>query len=717
MKEAWFLVNPSTDPSLLPEHGWRRVALPHQWSLDKGIPLDQNEDNRSGIDSQPTEPEVGWYRLDFPESTGRRWAEIRADYYCQAWVGGEYKGRHEGYFEPWVLEIPPEETLLLRVSAPKEEIGKVWPRFKRQIKGVLQQHDCRPGANTARGQERGSGGLWGGVRYFQSGLVALLHTNWRAVKIDNGWKLWLELEIDADARFWTDPIYRNAGNHVSVEENVYHETVTLWLTPDNFDGEFFTTKRSLTLEPGRHVYSMVWALPELPRWDVWDQGFPHLYELKIQIREQTEETMIGFRTIGKKDDWVLINETPVFLRGTNIIPTQWLAGYTTEDAQRDAQLLKDANLNATRVHAHLTHPYFYEACDKLGILVWQDFPLQWGYATDEEFAQEAVRQSQAMVKFYGNHVSIYQWCTHNEPTHNRHILDPVLASALQQADSTRLIKEASDFREHPYPGWYLGHMRDFLALPGAPIPSEFGAQALPRVEVLKRILMQDAWPPKWETWVYHNFQPDQTFRVAGVEMGTGLETFVENSQGYQARLLKFAIESFRRSKGKVTGYFQFMFVDPWEGITWSVLDIDRMPKQGYFALKEASNPVLLSIVPLRDTLELGQLPISEAWVINDLPRPLDVQVKLRLEGAAHLQLVEICRHIEANGNECIFQLGDYYQAYTDLDSVDEITNALGALPEGKYELIGEIWEDEMLISQNRLSLTYLQPTIPTGAGW
>ncbi len=271
--------------------------------------------------------------------------------------------------------------------------------------------------------------------------------------------------------------------------------------------------------------------------------------------------------------------------------------------------------------------------------------------------------------------------------------------------------------EHPYPGWYSGHLRDFLAIPGAPIPSEFGAQALPRIEVLQRSLQKDAWPPKWESWVYRNFQPDQTFRVAGVEIGNELETFVKNSQSYQAQLLKFAIENYRRSKGKITGYFQFMFVEPWEGITWAVLDVDREPKPGYFSLKDASSPVLLSIVPFRETLETGQLPISEAWVINDLPRSLDVQVKIRLEGVKELQLVDICRHIQAHDKECIFQLGEYHQAYTDLESIDEIAMALSNLPEGEYELIGEVWEGEVLLSQNHFSLTYLRPTMPTGTGW
>jgi len=93
-----------------------------------------------------------------------------------------------------------------------------------------------------------------------------------------------------------------------------------------------------------------------------------------------------------------------------------------------------------------------------------------------------------------------------------------------------------------------------------------------------------------------------------VEMGESLEEFVERSQDYQARLIEFAVHAYRRAKGKVVGYFQFMFVEPWEGITWAVLDVERVPKKGFFALKEASSPVLLSLVPYRERVEVGGPP-------------------------------------------------------------------------------------------------------------
>lgn len=694
MKEAWFIEDAATDPVQLPdEQGWRRVALPHQWTLDPAV--------TPGI-------EVGWYSLDFPQVEERRWGEVRADYYTDAWLWsdarptGVFLGHHEGYFEPWLLEVPPGETLLLRVAAPIEDIGTVWPNFKRQIKGVLGQHDCRPGAGTPRGQELGSGGLWGGVRYFRTGPDALLHLDWRAARTETGWKLWIELEVDSA--------------EVPLQRRVHSEPVTLTLSPRNFQGEAYSIQRSLDLTCGRHTYDLVWDLPDLPRWEVWDQGFPHLYDLKVDLDDQALSTTVGFRTLEMDGDWLLLNGKRVFIRGTNVIPTQWLSGYSPDDAQRDVLLVREAHLNAVRVHAHLTQLSFYDACDQNGVLVWQDFPLQWGYADDETFAQEAVRQVKAMVRHYGSHASIYLWCAHNEPTHNRHTLDPILSAALRQADSTRLVKEASNFREHTYPGWYWGNLRDYLATPCAPLPSEFGAQGLPSADQLRLFLGPDAWPPNWQAWVFHDFQPDETFRVARIEMGNSLEEFVANSQEYQARLIRFATEAYRRAKGRVTGYFQFMFVEPWESITWAVLDHKREPKAGYFALKEASSPVLLSIVPYREQLEPGRLPVEEVWIVNDLDHPLDLRVSLRLEGPDQVSLGDFEAHIGPQASACIFQIGEFNENAA-VGKFKKLAQDLQRISAGTYQLIGEAWKGETLVSRREITLEYVAPILSTGRNW
>jgi beta-mannosidase len=692
MKTAWFLseaaAGEAASPRQLPQAGWRQVSLPHQWTLDG------------------EEAETGWYRLEIPSTRERRWVQVWADYYTEAWIDGEYQGVHEGYLEPWVFEAPPDRQVILKVSAPKESQGTVWPDFKRQIKGVFGQHHCRPGGNTYRGQERGTGGLWGGVRTFRTGAAALLHVSWQAVKVAVGWKLRVDLDIDVE-----EPA-QNEGSQAS-----RREAVEMSLTPLNFKGESLYTRRELDLTADRKTYSTIWDLPDLPTWETWERGFPHLYELNVRLDDSSRSVRVGFRTIAQEENWVVLNGSRLFIRGTNIIPTQWLASYTRADAERDVRLLAEAHLNAVRVHAHLTHPAFYSACDRAGILVWQDFPLQWGYAVDEKFAQEAVRQAQAMVKWFGSHTCIYLWCAHNEPAHNRNNLDLLLASALRQADPTRLVKEASSFREHPYPGWYWGHYRDFLAAPGGPLPSEFGAQALPSAERLGMILGEAAWPPDWDVWGYHNFQPDQTLRVARVEPGDDLATFVARSQAYQAQLIKFAIESYRRAKGKITGYYHFMFVEPWEGISSAVLEANRDAKAGYYALQAASTPVLLSFLPHRKILEVGQMPIHEAWVINDLARSLEGRVTFRLEGPQELELVHLLVRAQPQSAQLVFHIGDYYESCTSSTEAFALSQALHSLPPGDYFLIGEVWEGETLVSHSEVQITYMDPTLgpPSGA--
>lgn len=680
LKRVLFLAHGARRPEELPQEGWREVGLPHQWSLE-------------GL-----EAEVGWYRLALPEGGPRRFLRSFGDYFQEAWLDGAYLGRHEGYFFPWLLELPPGRELLLRVAAPQEPLG-VWPRFKRQIKGVLGQHDCRPGGTTQRGQERGTGGLWGGVEVLFREGVALLALTHRLHPRPGGWRLLVRLLVDALGAF--------------------REPLRLRLSPENFQGEALEREVVLEGEAGRAWREVLWDLPAMPLWEVWERGFPHLFRLEAELSGASLHAPLGFRTVElDPEGWLVLNGRRLFLRGTNIIPTQWLAGYTEATAQRDVALLKEAHLNAVRVHAHVTHPAFYAACDREGVLVWQDFPLQWGYAPDEAFAQEALRQARAMVEVLGAHPSLYLWCAQNEPTHNRHALGPLLAGEIRAQDPTRPMKEASDFREHPYPGWYWGHLRDFLALPGAPLPSEFGAQALPRAELLRRVLGEAAWPPRWEVWAYHNFQPHETFWVAGVEPGASLEEFVENSQAYQAKLLEFAIHAYRRGKGRVLGYFQFMFVEPWEGITWAVLDVERVPKRGFYALKEASSPVLLSLVPYRERLEVGAPPLQEAWLVSDLDRPLSLQVRLWLEGPAALSLLEVEVALAPGEVRRLFSLGELWESPLEAQvRFLPVQEALAQLPPGAYRLVGEAWEGERLWSRHVLELTYLEPLLPPGVAW
>jgi len=244
----------------------------------------------------------------------------------------------------------------------------------------------------------------------------------------------------------------------------------------------------------------------------------------------------------------------------------------------------------------------------------------WSYEESDEFKENAIGQIKDMVNSFYNHPCISLWCCQREATVNRDTLDPILKDAAVEEDSTRYVHPDSDFSEHSYYGWYIGTYEQFDALPGAPFVSEFGGQALPNLETMKKMFKpEDLWPPNWEKWAFHDFQHEQTFHVAKVDMGNSIEEFIANSQQYQYDLLKYAIETYRRNKYKsITGICLLGLTDCWPAITWAIVDYYRVPKKGYYAVKTAYQPILVSIVLNRREVVQGARLFRSLWLVNDL---------------------------------------------------------------------------------------------------
>lgn len=60
------------------------------------------------------------------------------------------------------------------------------------------------------------------------------------------------------------------------------------------------------------------------------------------------------------------------------------------------------NANAIRVHGHVAGRALYDVADEMGMMIWQDVPLQWGYNNSAAFTENAVRQTREMIEQFGN---------------------------------------------------------------------------------------------------------------------------------------------------------------------------------------------------------------------------------------------------------------------------------------------------------------------------
>lgn len=596
------------------------------------------------------------------------------DYFAEIYLNEKYIGYHEGYFQPFEFNIKgllkEQNILKVIVNSPMEDSETVWPNNKVLIKGVLNHHDARPGGwNLEQGQTKNTGGIWNNVYIDLRPSCFIKNIKWIPTLLKDG---------TAKVNIKTDIYCVKPGNYdVNIE----------------IDGEKYERKIEIQNIIEEKDFVITIKSPKL--WWTWDTGEPYLYHLKVSLVKEGEsihskELDVGIRSFTydfSNNEWLLNNEK-IFIRGTNIIPTQWLSEYTNKKIQKDIKLIKEANINSVRVHAHITRKEFYEACDKEGILVWQDFPLQWSYDRSDRFIENAITQIKDMVETLYNHTSIGIWCCHNEPSVNTEELDVVLYKTVCALDSTRYVHKHSDYREHPYPGWYYTSMEEFMTKPYKPIVSEFGAQAMPNIKIAKEIC-GETWPPDWDKMEYHDFQYDETFNVAKIQMGNNLEEFIKNSQLYQAKLLKYAIEEYRLDKYKdLSGIYQFMFVDCWPSITWSIVDYNREPKLGYFALKKAYQPLLPVVKMMRNTWMKEKGVEIRLYVINDYHKDIEnYQYELL---------------IKKDGNETIIKSGDFN---IEKDTVKEILkftySASKELPDGDYKLIARILDSsKKIVSSN-----------------
>ncbi|WP_299013175.1 glycoside hydrolase family 2 protein [uncultured Photobacterium sp.] len=560
----------------------------------------------------------------------RYWLHFDAiDYESAVVLNGKYLAKHKGYFSPQVVEATGAlkrggNLLNVWVHSPNEKQKRDWSLHKTTIKGVMSHHDTRPGgAWSDRGQDKNSGGIWGAVSLRETGPVAI-----KAVKI-------MPIVRDVDKQL--------TSGTVSIEiDSQYQGELQLRISLEKTGSELMPETYQLLTDVKRGEQKVSWDLPikERQLWWPWDWGEPSLYRFEVAAWvgdrvSDINEASVGFRKIklDEAEGKFYVNEIPYFIRGTNYIASQWLGEIAEKDYLADLLLMKEANINSIRVHAHVAGKDFYHLADQQGLIVWQDFPLQWGYTDNPDFVVEAVTQTQDMTNMLFNHPSIAFWCAHNEPPwdadwmkykyssyspEQNKVLTESVYQQLLKADDGRVVRKASYTYEHPWLGWYSGTYRDYKDFKAPVIVSEFGAQGLPELDLIDKILgTPSEWPLSEEVITklkYHNYQPHETVSIAGVPQGDSLSQFVINSQEYQRVVTKYAAEHLRLKKEKgVAAVYQFMFVDSWPAITWSVLDVNRSPKLGYFAIKEAYQPVV-AIAELDSNENVSKLSIS---VIND----------------------------------------------------------------------------------------------------
>ena len=620
---------------------WSAIEVPGHWrSHDDFAATDGPLLYRTRFEAeQPDVEERAWLTLD------------GAFYQTDVWLDGSYVGDTEGYFFPHTLEVTEqlcdrgEHVLGIEVCCPRPSDKKA----KRAITGVFQHWDCfDPDWNP--------GGLWRPVRIERSGPVRI--SRLRVLCSDaNSERAVLRLRAVLDAK----------------ESGTVELRTTVGLDVEQ------RTEQRLAAGENRVDWTVTVDRPRL--WWPHSLGAQDLVDVAVEVTLADRGTpsdrrvvRTGLRQVRMKDWIFTINGERLFLKGTNQGPTRMQLGEAGAiELERDVVLAKESGLDLLRLHAHVGRPETYAAADRHGVLLWQDMPLQWGYARG--IRKQAARQAREAVDLLGHHPSIVLWCAHNEPmtldlepggefdprklavemvrqqqlpTWNKTILDASVHRALEKSDPTRPSIPHSGVFPHPgsggtdshlYFGWYWGDERRLPEVLGrwprlARFVSEFGAQAVP---VDASFMGADRWPDlDWDRLGRTHGLQRRFFADQGLEPAEfpSFESWRDATQRHQATVLRFQIETIRRLKYRPAGGFaQFCFADGHPAVTWSVLDHERNPKLGHEALVAACAPVIVVADRPDAVYQPGSSVSLDVHVVSDLREPFEATVTARLDMA------------------------------------------------------------------------------------
>ncbi len=399
-------------------------------------------------------------------------------------------------------------------------------------------------------------------------------------------------------------------------------------------------------------------------WWCVGEGEPYLYTWTAETKSDKKSGRIGFRTLrlvqnggGAAAEPQLfpkpryaafitmeLNGRRIMGKGSNWVNPEVFFGRITEERYRELlTAAKDANMNLLRLWggAGMNKPAFYDICDELGLLIWQEFMLACNnYVGTPELLKVMEQEGTAVIKALRSHVCIALWCGGNELFNNWSGMDEqshvirLLNKLCYELDFQRPFMMTSPSTGMAHGGYLFKDLDcgedvlQFFAHQHYTAYTEFGVPSLNPVEQLKKVIPEDELFPikPTEAWVTHHafgaWGDNQWACLPTIEGYFGeqksLEETVAHSEWLQCSGYQAIFEEARRQWPYCSMVVNWCFEEPWVcAANNSLISYPMEIKPGYYSVKNALRPVIASArIPHFDWT--GEDDFSaEIWYLND----------------------------------------------------------------------------------------------------
>jgi beta-mannosidase len=379
----------------------------------------------------------------------------------------------------------------------------------------------------------------------------------------------------------------------------------------------------------------------------WPHGYGKqpLYAVKVVLSADGKEIdawerRIGLRTLTVhrgKDKWgepfaFAVNGVQIFAMGADYIPEDNLLARVTP--QRTRTLLEQcaaANFNMIRVWGGGYYPddFFFDACDELGLVVWQDFMFACAvYNLSDDFEANVTAEFIDNIKRIRHHASLGLWCGNNEiegfiaggrwgsfgqKADYIKLFEYIIPKILKEYDPATFYWPSSpssggsfDEPQDPNRGdvhyWDVWHgnkpfsdYRNYFFR----FVSEFGFQSFPCLKtvetftlpedrnifsyIMERHQRNNAANGKIMTYLYQTYLYPNDF-----------DSLLYASQLLQAEAIRYGVEHFRRNRGRCMGAIYWQLNDCWPVASWASIDYFGRWKALHYFAKRFFSPLLIS---------------------------------------------------------------------------------------------------------------------------
>ena len=376
-------------------------------------------------------------------------------------------------------------------------------------------------------------------------------------------------------------------------------------------------------------------------WSTHLEGAPNLYQLRASLGNGQEvfECQVGFRTITlefPKDETGIgfefhLNGKPIFIRGVNWIPNDaFLHRITKESLRQRLTQAKAANINLIRVWGGGIYETedFYELCNELGLLVWQDFLFACASYSEEGLGQEVEAEARQNISRIMKHPSLALWNGNNENLWGHqewnwqqrlqgkswgagfyYELLPSLVAELDPGrpytpgspfspDTDKLHNDPSAGSVHIWDLWnqkdyphYLDYKPRFVA--------EFGWQGPANWATIKESISDEPLTPESPGMIIHQKAMSGNDKLTDglvnhFELPNDFENWHFAMQLNQANAIRFGLEHMRSEFPNCMGSVVWQLNDCWPVTSWAAIDGEGREKPLYFSIAQAYESLLVT---------------------------------------------------------------------------------------------------------------------------